>query len=278
MERARKVRTEHGRTHQGQHVRPGVDDSLPVLISVPHAGTEVPPELEGKIDIGPLEILEDSDAFARQIYGVDGVRFVLDTNVARAFVDLNRAEDDLPPANPDGVVKSHTSYGRAIYLPGHEPDAALVERLLDRYHRPYHRTIQAILADAGAGVELALDCHTMAPVGPDLSPDPGRRRPTVCLGNVRGRACPPETTDRLARCFARVLGLRDEEVARNRPFGGGHITRTYGGRPIPWVQVELSRDLYLRPPYFDRASLTMDPARLRELSAMFREVLRQFFC
>jgi N-formylglutamate deformylase len=260
-------------------MRPGVDDSFPVLISVPHAGTEVPPELEGRIDIGPDEIFDECDAFAREIYGAaDCARFVLDTAVARTFVDLNRAEDDLPPANPDGAVKSHTSYNRAIYRAGHEPDAALVERLLERYHRPYHRTIQAILADQGAGLELALDCHSMAPVGPDLSPDPGRRRPTICLGNVRGRACPPATTDRLAGCFARAFGLPDHEVARNRPFGGGHITRTYGGRPVPWVQVELSRDLYLRPPHFDRESLTMDPARLRALSAMFREVLRQFFC
>lgn len=254
---------------------PGGDDRFPVLLSVPHGGDQVPPELAGRVAIGPAEILEDGDAFTREIYGVaDCVRFVVDTSIARAFVDLNRSEGDLPPANPDGVIKSHTCYMKPVYAEGGAPDAALAERLLERYHRPYHRRIREILAD---DVELALDCHSMAALGPDISADPGQRRPAVCLGNLRGQTCAPETLDRLAGCFRRAFGLPEHEVARNRPFAGGHITRTYGGRPVPWVQVELSRELYLRPPYFDEEALTIDPARLRELSEMFREVLRLFF-
>jgi len=175
------------------------------------------------------------------------------------------------------VVKSHTSYLRQIYAGGREPDAALVERLLERYHRPYHQKIRETLEDEGSGVVLALDCHSMAALGPDISPDPGRRRPAVCLGNLRGQSCDQETIDRLAACFRRAFELPEAEVALNRPFGGGYITRTYGGRPLPWIQVELSRELYLRPPYFDSESLAIDPARLRELNARFRQVLELFF-
>jgi hypothetical protein len=43
------------------------------------------------------------------------------------------------------------------------------------------------------------------------------------------------------------------------------------------VQVEMSRDLYLRPKYFDRHSLKIDHGRLAELNARFEEALRLFF-
>ena len=63
----------------------------------------------------------------------------------------------------------------------------------------------------------------------------------------------------------------------NKPFSGGYITRAYGMRPVPWVQVELNRSLYLAPPWFDRAGLRMDKTRLRELNRMFEHALELYF-
>jgi formiminoglutamase len=232
----------------------------------------VPPELTDRIRIGPEDILADGDAFTGEIYDVsDCVNFQIRAEVARAFVDLNRAEDDLPPENPDGVVKSRTVFDKPVYFEGRQPDSALIERLLKRYHRPYHRRIREVLADYRPGVELALDCHSMLAVGPNISPDPGRTRPALCLGNQNGRSCPPETLDILAECFRRVFGLGESDVALNRPFSGGYITRTYGGNPVPWIQIELSRGLYMQ------GSTDVASERLIELNTMFREVLNRFF-
>jgi len=251
---------------------------LPALISIPHGGTMVPPELKGRTRIGRADILEDGDAFTREIYEAsDWVEVQLAAEVARAFVDLNRAEDDLPPGNPDGVIKSHTSFLRRVYKKGQEPDENLVELLLERYHRPYHRRIKEILDSQPAGLKLGLDCHSMAAVGPDIAPDSGRRRPAICLGNLNGKSCSQETIDSLATCFRLVFGLDDKDITQNRPFAGGYITRSYSQETVPWIQVEMSRDLYLRKPWFELESLEADPERLRELNSMFKEVLLLFF-
>lgn len=251
---------------------------LPFFISIPHGGTETPDEIEQRICISRNDVLEDGDAFTRDIFDLsEDVRHVLKADVARAFVDLNRAEDDLPPENPDGVVKTRTCYSKQIYLPGLEPDEPLIEKLLYRYHRPYHRKIQEILGRRDAEFLLALDCHSMAAVGPDIAPDTGQKRPALCLGNRQGESCPNETTELLAVCLRECLNLRGADITLNQPFGGGYITRTHGYRPVPWIQVEMSRDLFLKPPYFNSETWEMDESRLRELRTRFGDALRLFF-
>ena len=73
---------------------------LPFFISIPHGGTETPDEVEERICISQADVLEDGDSFTREIYDVtEDVQHIIKADIARAFVDLNRAEDDLPPAN-----------------------------------------------------------------------------------------------------------------------------------------------------------------------------------
>jgi len=242
---------------------------FPVLLSIPHGGDAVPPEIEDRIAIAAHDLRADADAFTRAIYGLHGdVAALVETPVARVYVDLNREENDLPPKNPDGVIKTHTCHGVPIYQQGRELDAALSKILIDRYYHPYHRKLEEALARE-AGIRLALDCHSMLAEGPPIGPDPGKPRPAICLGTNRGRSCPQPVAHTLARCFAEAFGLNASDVTLNQPFSGGYITRRYGtGRP-PWVQVELNRGLYLQPPWFDAATGRMDPARLETLRAGF---------
>ncbi len=184
---------------------------LPLLISVPHAGLSVPSELERLNLLLPREIAEDGDEGAREIYQVlkSEVTHFLSSDIARAFVDLNRAEDDI---RKDGVVKTHTCWDVPIYGEPLGPD--VVETLLRRYHRPYHQRLSEL---AGQQVILGVDCHTMAAFGPPVGPDPGSERPQVCLGNADG-TCPADWMENMRVWFqAHVPG----EVSVNEPFSGG---------------------------------------------------------
>jgi formiminoglutamase len=253
---------------------------LPVLLSIPHGGTEIPGELKNNVCITPHDLFDDGDAFTREIYrpAMPAVS-VLAAGIARAFVDLNRSVVDLPPKNPDGLIKSMTCYKKPIYIPGKEPDEYLRKTLIDRYYLPYHRKIREVV-DSGKAV-LALDCHSMAAHPPPIAPDrgglPKRERPAVCLGNAYGKSSDMHVMTKLARCFCRAFSLERHEVTFNEPFSGGYITRAYGMNPIPWVQVELNRSLYLSPPWFDHPALEMDPRRLEELNRMFETALRLYF-
>jgi len=62
----------------------------------------------------------------------------------------------------------------------------------------------------------------------------------VCLSNGDG-TCPTEWIESLAECFEAAIG---QPVSINRPFRGGHITRSHASE-MPWVQLELSRGDFL---------------------------------
>lgn len=205
-------------------------DRLPLLISAPHAGLTVPAELTDLLRLSAQEIAEDGDEYARQVYAIlktEAAHFVT-SDIARAFVDLNRAEDDICK---DGVVKTHTCRNVPIYTEQLTP--ALIETLLERYHRPYHRRLTAL---GGGDSVLGVDCHTAAARGPDVGPDQGAERQQVCLSNIDG-TCPAEWMEGLRACFqAHFPGI----VTVNTGFARGYITR-FHGREMPWVQLTLSQ-------------------------------------
>ena len=253
-------------------------EKLPILLSIPHGGTTIPAELKDRIILSTEDMFDDGDAFTREIFDLKHrVSQVVTSDIARAFVDLNRDPIDLPPRNPDGVVKSHTCYGREIYKKDCAPDSKLIDTLLGKYYYPYHDRIAEILDNQQKSLKLALDCHSMAGMGPNIGPDPGQRRPLICLGNRNGQTCSPDIINHLARCFKEEFALKESDISINQPFSGGFITQTYGGNPIPWIQVEISRYLYLLPPFFKRSTMFINQDHLRRLNSKFFRVLNRLF-
>jgi N-formylglutamate deformylase len=249
---------------------------LPVLISIPHCGYRVPEELKGRILLSTKDIFDDSDTFAGDIYNIEKhVLYFFKADIARAFIDLNRPPSEFPPENPDGVIKSRTCHDLFIHKKEMEPNQDLRNSLLKKYYEPYHRKIKKALKDPE--IRLGLDCHTMDIFGPVRAIDAGKRRPMICLGNLSGKSCSQEIIDQLTGCFIRAFGLDPSEVTQNRPFQGQHITRAYGNNPAPWVQVEMSKALYMKAPYFDEKTLKIDGDFLKEWNEKFEEALSLFF-
>jgi formiminoglutamase len=186
---------------------------LPVLVSLPHGGLRVPPEVEDLCILSAEQIARDGDEGASEIYAFpDRVAAHVAADVARAIVDPNRAPDDF---GRDGVVKTHTCWDEPVYR--EQPSPQTRRALLERYWRPYHAELSL---RAREGVVLGVDCHTMAATAPPVGPDPGAERPPVCLSDGAG--------------------------SRNAPFRGGYIVRTHAAE-LPWVQLELSRAPFASP-------------------------------
>ena len=250
-------------------------EKLPFLISIPHGGESIPPEIAEDVCITPRDLLDDSDSFTNQIYHVeDLVEEQVSSTIARAFVDNSRGRDQLPPEYPDGLIKSATCYSRAIYKEGRQPDIMTTSLLIDRYYAVYHEKLQDALLNPK--VFIALDCHSMAEIAPDVSPDRGNERPLINLGDAEGTACDYSITRLLRQSFIEVFEFKEEEVTINKPFKGGFITRNYGNKSTPWIQIEMNRKLYLSEEYFDYDSLQMKGNRLDELNRKFRDVLVHF--
>lgn len=250
---------------------------FPVLLSIPHGGKEKPPELDGHLCITDRDLFDDSDPFVIEIYDLeDKVERSIITNVARAFVDLNRSPQDLPPQNPDGLIKSFTCYQKPIYINGKEPDAALTKKLIEMYYKPYHKSIQKSIHELD--LQLCLDCHSMASVAPDISPDGAqKKRPKFCISNNDGKSSSKEMMELLASSIAESFEIDRKEISLNDPFHGGYITRNYGNDPIPWIQIEMNRDMYLSKPWFDNKTLSMRDSHLKKLNQQFEKCLNHFF-
>jgi formiminoglutamase len=212
--------------------------TLPLLISMPHAGLFVPESLQSDCLLTTEQIVEDGDEFAFEIYAPlkDKVAAFISTDIARAVLDMNRQEDDI---FKDGVIKTHTCWDIPIWQ--RPLDETILLQLIESYHRPYHQQLSEFAKDSD--LILAIDCHTMAPYGPPAGPDPGVERPQVCLGNVDGQSCPSEWMNILKSAFQAYF---PGEVAINQPFSGGYITR-FHGHEMPWLQLELSRGDFAAP-------------------------------
>ena len=261
----------------------------PMLVSVPHGGWRVPDELSAIWALSEKDAFHDDDPVTSRIFDfADRVTVQLVMEYYRAVVDLNREPDDIAPANPDGVIKSHTCYNVEVYKPGGLPDEALKKTLLESYYFPYHRALAEAIAQED--VRLGVDCHSMAAVSPPIEKDAGTARPLICLGNLGDAVgevcepfnritCPPEMLLFAAEEFTRVFEHEDVEIevpavaAANIPFSGGRITRTAGAGETPFFQIEMSRALYLTKSFFDEETLEVDEHRLADLNGKVWRVL-----
>ncbi len=183
---------------------------------------------------------------------------LLSARMPRAFVDLNRAVDELDPAviegvprgghNPRiesglGVIPRVVAGGRAIYAGKLGREEA--ETRLIRHWHPYHQALRGLM-DAtlrAFGEAVLIDCHSMPHEAIEAHARPGQPRPEVVLGDRYGAAADRWIMDRVEAAFVSA-GFR---VARNAPFAGAYIAQAYGhpSRRCHVIQVEVDRALYM---------------------------------
>jgi N-formylglutamate amidohydrolase len=231
-----------------------------VVFASPHSGRQYPPLFLRSSVLDERTIRTSEDAFVDQLLDcVPGLGAPLLAAVApRAFIDLNRASDELDPAlvegirmsahNPRissglGVIPRVVSGGRAIYR-GKMTLAEAEARIAD-WWTPYHNQLQLLLDAARArfGEAVLVDFHSMPHEAIDQVPLAGSRRPEIVLGDRYGAAAGAPVVDRIEAAF-QSAGLR---VMRNAPFAGAYITQAYGrpSRRQHAVQIEVDRSLYM---------------------------------
>jgi N-formylglutamate deformylase len=243
---------------------------LPLVVSVPHCGREIPPALAGRLVPRALAV-EDTDWHLERLY--DFVRglgaSLLCARFSRYVVDLNRPRDDAPMypgANNTGLCPTTFFTGEPLYRDGAVPDRAEVRERVERYWQPYHDALAGELARLKArhGHAILFDGHSIRSELPWLFEG---RLPELNLGTAAGASCAPS----LRAALADVLERRREftHVVDGR-FKGGYITRHYG-RPadgVHAVQMEMCWRCYLDeadPAAWDAARAARAQALLREL-------------
>ena len=232
----------------------------PAVFSSPHSGRFYPPDFVRRARLGATALRASEDAFIDRLFdeAPSAGAPLLSATAPRAYVDLNRAPEELDPSviegvratglNPRvaaglGVIPRVVAEGQAIYA-GKISRAEAAERL-SRWHAPYHEALAGLMRRARArwGVAVLFDCHSMPSDALKAAPRIRGRRPEIVLGDRFGAAAAPWVTELAEEAF-RSAGFT---VARNAPFAGGYITQRYGrpSQSFHAVQIEIDRALYL---------------------------------
>lgn len=255
-----------------------------VVFASPHSGSHYSDEFLGRSRLDRHAIRSSEDAFVDLLFkgAVELGAPLLAAFSPRAFVDFNRAPDELDPAliegvprgahNPRvssglGVVPRVVANGRMIYDGKISFDE--VQTRLNGYWRPYHSALTQLLAEAHAsfGEAILIDCHSMPREAIEVAAGRHKAKPDIVIGDRFGAAASPEVVERVEAAFA-AAGL---VVARNTPFAGAFTAQHYGrpARRQHVLQVEIDRSLYM-----DEAAIRPHPDFVA-FCALMREVTRE---
>ncbi len=231
-----------------------------VIFASPHSGRDYSWDFLRRTVLDELTIRSSEDAYVDRLYDSapnhDAV--FLKAGAPRAFVDLNRAADELDPAliegaprrgiNPRiatglGVIPRVVANGRAIYHG--KLDMLEARARIDIYWRPYHATLTRLMKENHErfGRAILIDCHSMPHDAVTQMVKTKHGRPDIVIGDRFGASANGDIVDEVESIFAGA-GFN---VSRNAPFAGAYMTREYG-RPSKnhhAIQIEIDRSIYL---------------------------------
>jgi N-formylglutamate deformylase len=250
----------------------------PLLVSLPHAGTQIPGPLLAAMQPRAREV-EDTDWFLDRLYAFVtemGAGLIVPRH-SRYVVDLNRPSDNQPMyagANNTELCPTRFFTGEPLYRDGMTPTPDAVAQRVATYWQPYHDALRAELARLKAehGHAILFDGHSIKSQLPWLFEG---TLPDLNLGTAGGAACASSLRDALAAVLQAQTPLQPPQrysVAIDGRFKGGHITRHYG-RPhdgIHAAQLEMCWSTYMRevPPYDWHA------ARAAQLQPLLRQLVQ----
>src|SRR5216683_8306199 len=226
---------------------PVAEARTPVLVSVPHYGTQPLPHItrddyrEAWFETFAYGF---ADTFVGDLYADlhEQGATVLATPFSRIFVDVNRRRNDFEHVDGlvrsrRGVVRTHTMRDVPIFT--RALSFADLEARLQTFYDPYYATIEHLLGylQATYGYALLLDSHTGSP----------RRMLDyqVILGTSHGTT----SHTALSETIAAIFTAHGFEVHHNiSGYAGGNIVRTYG-RPemqqVHAIQIEINTALLM---------------------------------
>jgi N-formylglutamate amidohydrolase len=243
----------------GRH--PASGPTSPLVLDSPHSGFQMPADF-GSV-LSATELRDGEDCFIDALWAPAAERGIplLAAQFPRTYLDANRDAADIDPELLDApwpgpvVASGKARIGKALVWRTMDEDTPIYDRRLtvaevqqriDRYHRPYHQTLQSLLdaAHARFGVVFHINCHSMgSSTTTSIEGVDGLPRADMVLGDRDGSTCAPEFT-----AFVRqTLAGFGYDVRVNDPFKGVELVRAYAdpARGRHSLQLEVNKRLYM---------------------------------
>jgi N-formylglutamate deformylase len=224
--------------------------AAPLVLSIPHAGTEIPEQYAEKFKSSWLA-RRDADWWLPQLYGFaeDLGASVLRTHISRSVIDVNRDPSGAslyPGQAVTGLCPLTNFDGEDLYPAGCAPDEAEIAARRVAYFEPYHAALTAEIARLRQKFErvVVYDCHSIRSKIPLLFVGD---LPNFNIGTNDGKSCDAGLTARVAAICA---GAENFSHVVNGRFKGGWITRHHANpaNGVHALQMELACRGYMREP------------------------------
>ena len=226
-----------------------VRGEAPLVVSLPHTGTEIPAAYERGL-VSPWLARKDADWWIERLYdfAADLDATVIRTTISRTVIDVNRDPSGVslyPGQATTELCPTTTFDGEPLYEPGTEPTAEQIAERRVRFFDPYHATLHAEIGRLRArhGNIVVYDCHSIRSVIPRLFDG---ALPHFNIGTNGGTTCAQSLSDAIEKI---CIGSGFSHVVDGR-FKGGYITRSLG-KPdagVHAVQMELACRGYMKEP------------------------------
>lgn len=248
------------------HYIPG---SLPIILSIPHAGTYVPNHLLQRFSTSARQ-LPDTDWHLEQLYSFAkemSIHLLIATH-SRYVIDLNRSSDgqSLYPGRFTTSLCPTTLFdGQPIYQEGMEPRQEEIQNRITTYWLPYHNKLQSLIHKLKNKNRIILfDAHSIRSQVPSLFDG---KLPSINLGTADGQSAHEELTNKV---FAYCKNTNYSTVLNGR-FKGGYITRHYGNpaENIDAIQLEFTQLNYMSESF----PFTYDIAKAKQCQRMLSEIM-----
>lgn len=231
----------------GFEVLPPDGPARPLVVHVPHAGTDIPSDVRAGIVLDDVALAEElrrmtdhrTDVLAAGTGAVGATRFV--NRCSRLVVDPERFLDpDLEEMEAIGMGAVYTATSDLGVL--RHPDPSERGRLLDAWFRPYHAAFTHLVArhlDV-SGRCVIVDVHSY----PSLALPYERHaaaRPPLCVGTH-----PVHTPGAVRDAVVALAADAGLEAAFDVPFAGTFVPTAHLDDPrVVSVMLEIRRDTYL---------------------------------
>lgn len=222
--------------------------NAPVILSIPHAGTEIPDEFSG-LFVSDWLARKDADWHLPALYSFAATMdaTIIAAHISRSVIDLNRDPSGVslyPGQATTGLCPTETFDGEPLYK-STPPDEAEIARRRETYFVPYHAALRAEIERIHVlhGRAVLYDCHSIRSRIPRLFDG---ELPQFNIGTNSGQSCAPAMQAQVERACA-ASGF---SYTVNGRFKGGWITRHYGdpARNIHAIQMELGCRGYMQEP------------------------------
>ena len=257
------------------------NNSIPIIISIPHSGTLYSNIFLKNILLSKKELQFSEDNYVDKVLEKvlsQDVSYVK-ANFPRSFIDVNRSPLELDSLMVSsnipiidefnltkvksgiGVIHRVSYYGNEIYdhlLTRRE----IVKRLLNNYF-PYHNALKLLIKNAKKinNRVLVLDFHSMPSRFLDNSVD-------IVIGNNFNLSCNETISTNIINYFYDY----NYSLSINDPYSGGFITKFYG-KPMDRInvlQIEINRSLYM-----NEDTLEIKSNKLNVLSKNLNSIIKK---